>query len=159
MQGGILSVESLALPPSATLTKGWTIQPITELCQTVQRQRYPPASAVAGSSNLHMRISITLPPSIMIRDEKPLVGWFDKVLAPLTLVSFFEYELTVSLCCLCCCFSSRHPYPPLVLLLLMQGESFWSREDIADVMYEKFSRRMTFSTLHLTHTAVLQVCE
>lgn len=112
--GGILSVESLALPPTSTTSKGWVMQPLTDLCHTVQRQRYPPASALAGSSNLHMRISVTLPKTIMIRDEKPLVGWF------------------------------------------LTPECQWSREDIADVMYEKSSHRMTFSTIHLTHMAALQ---
>lgn len=81
-QGGILSVESLALPPTSTTSKGWVMQPLTDLCHTVQRQRYPPASALAGSSNLHMRISVTLPKTIMIRDEKPLVGWFLTVCGP-----------------------------------------------------------------------------
>lgn len=70
-----------------------------------------------GANSMPMRIMMTVDKSVMVREEKPLIGWFD------------------------------------------EASDSWTREDVTDVVYDPDTRRLAFTTLHLTHLAMLHVRE
>lgn len=92
-------MELLALPPPPKKVKGWTLRQVTPLSTNISLLSYPPSSglgveavpvaggaagtttaALAGTASWPaLRVSYLLPVNTVIRDNPPVVGWWDQV--------------------------------------------------------------------------------
>jgi hypothetical protein len=108
LQGGVLFVELLGLPPPPKKVKGWTLRQIASSSGTVAKLSYPPVTAgttssvavdtasanpagtsaaptnnslqaTAPASWPPLRISYLLPSNVIIRDDTPTIAWWDNV--------------------------------------------------------------------------------
>ncbi|KAL1522616.1 hypothetical protein AB1Y20_017599 [Prymnesium parvum] len=83
--GGMIMIELLTLPPAAKKVKGWTLRPVTDLNDTVQRIEYPippagadaEASKAAAASAPPLKLTYPLPEYVIVPAE-PSVGWWDE---------------------------------------------------------------------------------
>ena len=74
--GPILFIELLEIPPSAKKEGDWTIREVTSLAKEVVR--IDGRSLDNNQKPSPTKISFVIPDSVIIRDEFPRIGWWDK---------------------------------------------------------------------------------
>eukprot|EP00992_Anisonema_acinus_P010303 TRINITY_DN6477_c0_g1_i2.p1 TRINITY_DN6477_c0_g1~~TRINITY_DN6477_c0_g1_i2.p1 ORF type:complete len:671 (-),score=152.04 TRINITY_DN6477_c0_g1_i2:117-2078(-) len=76
--GGVLIVETMAVPQPAKHVKDWVLRMETQLSSDVQRIPYPPASS-EGAQAPPIRVSFQVPPRVVVRSGAPVIGiWSHK---------------------------------------------------------------------------------
>eukprot|EP00761_Pharyngomonas_kirbyi_P005382 gb/GECH01005387.1/.p1 GENE.gb/GECH01005387.1/~~gb/GECH01005387.1/.p1 ORF type:complete len:646 (+),score=179.90 gb/GECH01005387.1/:1-1938(+) len=78
--GSIFYIEILSLPPPKKQAgNNWTIRPITELSNRVQRQNYSKSDKLSGSNETQpITITHEVDEDIIIHKDQPSVGWWDE---------------------------------------------------------------------------------
>ena len=75
--GGVTFIEILDIPPSTVSSGKWTIRQITSLATECVRLDY--ASLDQANATTPMKVSFVIPRTVIIRDEFPRIGWWNKV--------------------------------------------------------------------------------
>mmetsp|Transcript_73099 Transcript_73099/g.123169 ORF Transcript_73099/g.123169 Transcript_73099/m.123169 type:complete len:569 (-) Transcript_73099:1552-3258(-) len=78
--GGVVVVETMAVPAAAKLVKDWTLRTETHLATEVHRHPYPPASTdSSGPQAPPIRVSFQVPACVVVRHTAPVIGiWSTK---------------------------------------------------------------------------------